>query len=278
MVRGDLPPPRLITPRGALRRSLLLPGWGQLATGDRRGVPIGAALLAGLGALVGLGPVYASGTAAPLVGLAGAALLAGWAGTAIHAHRRASRRRAVFGLGGGDHGALDLLVLAPIVVAAATALWIASRAGSSPEGAVADYVLLWRNDAAGVAAGRFVTPPGAMALDVAWDRQRALLHDELLRLAAADPDAGIDASDPTAGVRYELAGDGVVELVVARREPVRELILGILPTTSQRLVPVARLGTIRLALTSLAGPVPGGPEVDAWRIRSVEVLGATFGD
>lgn len=276
-MRGDLPPPRLVTPRGALRRSLLLPGWGQLATGDRRGVLVAAAFLVGLGALVGVGPAYATGIAAPLVGLAGTALLAGWAGSAIHAHRRASRRRAMFGLDRADGGGLDLLALAPIVIVAGTTLWIGSRAGSSPEGAVADYVSLWRDDAAGIAAGRFASPPGATALDLVWDRQRALLHDELLRLAATDPAAGIDASEPTEGVRYELAGGGVVAIVVARREPVRELVLGLLPTASQRLVPVARLGTIRLTVVSVPGPIAGGPTVDAWRIRSVEVLRATIG-
>jgi hypothetical protein len=70
---------------------------------------------------------------------------------------------------------------------------------------------------------------------------------------------------------------------VSRREDVRGLVLGLLPVSSQRLVPLARLGTAELAPVRIgapvapAGPLPDGPWGVAWRLVEVEIVGVRLG-
>src|SRR5207253_1292589 len=75
---NDIPAPRLPTARGALRRSLLIWGWGQLATGDWRGwllLPLEPLCVA---ALAVLGVWFAPGEAVGWVFLAGFVVLGAW--------------------------------------------------------------------------------------------------------------------------------------------------------------------------------------------------------
>ncbi len=220
---------------------------------------------------------YGTGVGASATFAAGCLVVAVWAGIAVHAYRRAARRRAVFGLGDGDGGAVELILLAPLIVAGATLLWAGGGPGTSSDAALADYVTLWQDRKAVDASARFVRPPSPAELERAWDRQLAVLTDELVRIAASNPDAGIDPTSPLVTVRFEAAGPGLVAVSVARRETVRELLLGLLPTSSQRLVPVARLGTIRLVSLKAPGPIDGGPPVERWQIDVVEVLGESIG-
>jgi hypothetical protein len=278
-VPGDLPPPRLATPREALRRSLVLWGWGQVVAGDRRGwlgPPAQATAIAGLA--LG-GPAAAAGTDGELVFLAGVALLVAWALVAVHAHRRAARRRAALDLPPGDAGAADLLWLAPLAIALSSGFWIAAGEAGNPAVVLDRYVADWRAGRAADAAARFAIPPDPGALAETWDRQLASLRNELVAIAAAaGPDSGIDPDRPLDDVRWIDAGttpsgDRLVALEIARRETVRGELFAILPTTSQRLVTIARLGQIELRLVDRPGT--GGGR--AWRIVGAEIGGVAFG-
>ena len=264
---------------GPSARSLLVWGWGQLASGDRRGWLGPPAQVASLALLALAAATLGNGEGVELVFLAGAAVLGAWAAVAIHAHRRAARRRAALDLPSGESGAGDLLWLAPIAIGLATALWLAGGRAGDPGMVLDDYLADWRAGRAEAAIGRFVTPPGTVAaMTAAWEGQLAGLRNDLVRLAAEHgPDAGIDPDRPIDTVRWADGGpvDGgagyLVVIEVVRRESVRGQLFGILPTTSQRLVTIARLGEVRLRLEPTAG------SGDAWRIVRVEVGGVALG-
>jgi hypothetical protein len=279
-VPSDLPPPRLASPRGALRRSLILWGWGQIAAGGRRGwlgPPLQVGALAGL---LAFGPAAARGTNAPLVFLAGALVLGLWVAIPFHAHRVASRRRAALDLPSGQTGGLDLLWLAPVAVVLSTAFWTGTGRLGDPGVVLADYVGDWRAGRVADAAGRFVATPGeGAALADAWGRQLANLRNDLVRLSAVSgPGSGIDPEQPLETVRWSLQpaedpGTVLVDIEVVRRETVRSQVFGWLPSTSQRLVTLERLGTAELRLIDLPGTLGG----QGWRIVRVEVGGVELG-
>lgn len=286
----DLPPPRLITARGALVRSLLAWGWGQLATGDRRGWLLLGAQPATLAGLALVGPPLADGAGASLVFLAGSAVLFAWAGIAIHAYRRAARRRVLVELRGPDGGAILLLVFAPLAIVASTLFWGLGAHRADPATVLDRYVADWRAGRVSEAIARFRESPGTTAIvREIWDAQLAALHNELLRLLPrAGPGGGIDPDAPLDTVRWVDAGptaDGgrLVALEVSRRESVRGLVLGLLPVSRQRLVPLARLGTVELAPLGIGdpiapdGPLPDGPWGVAWRLVEVEIMGIPLG-
>lgn len=289
---GDLPPPRVGSARGAIRRSLVAWGWGQLATGDRRGWLL---LALEVVAVVGFALVaipYARGTSSGLVFIAGAAFVGVWAAQALHAERRARRRLEPFAAGAPAGAAVELLWLAPIVVAGATAFWSLTGPATSPDDLLADYVDLWRTGRAADASVLFAVPPDPVGLEAAWQRQSARLTNETIRAAAqAGAAGGIDPTDPWASVRWNepdqtstsTAGQGVnvagrftAGATVVRRETARDSFLGLVPTTSERLVPIDDLGTIGLRTVELPGPLPGTPPVVAWRIDAVQLLGESF--
>jgi hypothetical protein len=235
---------------------------------------------------------YARGTSSGLVFIAGAAFVAVWAGQALHAERRARRRLAPFAVAGSAGAAVELLWLAPIVVAGATAFWSLAGPATSPDDLLADYVDLWRTGRSAEASALFAVPPDPAGLDAAWQRQSARLTNEAIRAAAqAGATGGIDATDPWASVRWNAAertptsavaepanggGRFAAEATVVRRETARDSFLGLVPTTTERLVPVDDLGTIRLRTVELPGPLPGAPPVVAWRIEAVQLLGESL--
>jgi len=292
-----LPPPTLITPRGALRRSLVVWGWGQVATGDRRGWVLAAVEVVAVATLVVVGVPLASGTGATLLLLAGCAFAVAWGAVALHAYRRAIRRRITFGLTGADGGAIDLLWLAPVLIAASTAFWFAGGSGATPDAALSRYVAAWRHDRTADAIGLFAatpgaatpgaaTPgaatPGAAALETIWRAQDAQLVAQLTQLAASlGSDSGLEPTAPFDAVRFELqSGSATAETVtmeIVRHETVPDTFLGIFPTTSDRVVPVANVGTVRLALVDVPPPWPGAPATSAWRITGLNLLGQAVG-
>ena len=287
-----LPPPALITPRGALRRSLVVWGWGQVATGDRRGWALAAIEVAAVAALAIVGLPLASGTAATLLLLAGCAFGAAWVAVALHAYRRAIRRRITFGLAGADGGAIDLLWLAPVLIAASTAFWFAGGSGATPDAALSRYVAAWRHDRPADAVGLFAAAPGSVAgsaaapgsaaLEAIWRAQDAQLVTQLTRLAASlGTDSGLDPSAPFDAVRFELqSGSPAAETVtmeIVRHETVPDTFLGIFPTTSDQVVTVASVGTVRLTLVDVPPPWPGAPTTSTWRIAGLNVLGQAVG-
>ena len=190
----------------ALRRSLLVWGWGHLSAGERRGWLGPPAQLLAVALLVACLPL-AGGVAAPLVFLLGAA----------------------------------------------------------------------------VAANRFVHPPDTRTLESAWDSQDGALRNAVVRVVNAEPAVEADPNRRFHGLRWVDLGtapDGArtLALEAARSERVRNLIVGVLPTTSQRLVPVERLGTATLRAVPVASGIgPFGPVV-AWRIERIDLAGVAAGD
>ena len=287
----DLPAPRLVRPRTALLRSLLVWGWGQVTTGDRRGwllVPLQPLAIA---ALVLMSPPLVPGAGVTLVYVAGVALLVAWVGVAVHAYRRAVRRRVLVELPGPDGSAIALLVFAPFAIAASTALWVLGGVAADPATVVDRYVADWRAGRVTLAIARFDERPGTGVLvREIWDAQLTALHNELIRLVPrAGPEGGIDPDRPFDTVRWvdggpTPGGGHLVRLEVARRETVRGLVLGLLPVSSQRLVPLEQLGSVELVRVPIdlpreaAGVIPAGPWAESWRIRSVEVMGVTLGE
>jgi hypothetical protein len=261
-------------------------GWGQLAIGDRRGRLWLAAQPAALFALAALVGGYSGGSAVGAVFAWGAVVVAVWGGQALGAYRRALRRREALGLAGPDGGAVDLLWLAPVVAAAATLFWATAGAAAGPGTVLADYVRDWRAGRPDRAAALFgpMSGPSAEEIVSAWAIQEATIRNELVAIAAeSGPGARIDPADPLASLRFEPpAGDGggraVVAVWLVRHETVRDSLLGWIPTTRERLVPVTRLGEIELVREARPGlPSPAG-SAELWRIARVDLADTVVGD
>jgi len=218
--------------------------------------------------------------------LAGSAFLAVWVGVAIHAYRRAVRRREAFDLPAADGGGIELLWLAPLVILAATGFWLFAGGRASPDAVLVDYLDAWRAGgppAADVAGATFATPASAAVLAGAWERQTGRLRNAVIGAAAqAGPDSGIDPGEPFGSVRFvidpELRGpERRIAVEIVRHETVRESFFGLLPTTSSRFVPVTALGSIDLVLIPSAPLWDGGPVPEEWRILGVDLLGERLG-
>jgi hypothetical protein len=255
-------------------------GWGQIAAGDRRGwigPPLQLALVA---ALAVFAPSAAQGTNAWLIFLAGAVVMALWLAVPVDAYRLTMRRRAALDVPTGSASGLDLLWLAPFAVAFSTFFWAAAGRAADPGLVLSDYVGDWRTGRVDAALALFDIPPGDSAsMPGTWEAQLANLRNDLVRLAAVSgPTSGIDPGQPLDSIVWsakppEEADAFLVAIEVVRRETVRGQLLGLVPSTSQRLVTVERLGTVELRLVDLPGPFGG----QAWRIRSVEVGGIGLG-
>jgi hypothetical protein len=284
---GDLPPPALVTARGALRRSLVVWGWGQVATGSRQGLLFALLEAAWLGLLGFVAARLMDGTTAVLLFLAGAGFLAVWVGLAVHAYRRAVRRREVFDLPAADGGSIELLWLAPVVILAASGFWLLAGHRGSADAVLADYVDAWRNSAArdvDAASAAFATSTSTAVLGGAWERQTARLRNAVIGAAAqAGPQSGIDPDEPFGSVRFVIEPDSRgrerrIEVEIVRRETVRDSFFGILPTTSSRFAPVSTIGSIDLVLVTSAALWDGGPAPEEWRIRGIDLLGEQIGE
>jgi len=236
-------------------------------------------------ALATIAAPYADGTAATLVFLAGAGLAIFWAAQALVAWRRAVQRRQASEVPTDDGGAMALLWLAPVVVAAATVFWSLAGGGAGPGARAAAYAEAWWAGRAERASTDFVDTLAPATLEAAWARQSPRLRNLLVSAAAqAGPTGGIDPDRPFDSIRStEEPGDGAdattrtIRLELVSRVPVRDSLFGILQTTSQRLEPVADIGTIELRLVRTPGPVEGLPRVESWRIVRVLALGETIG-
>ena len=288
---SDLAAPRLVSARGALLRSLVVWGWGQIASRDRRGWLLVPLQPIGVLGLLALGPPLLSGTAVTLVFLAGVGVLVAWLAVAVHAYRRAARRRALVELPAHDGGAIVLLVVAPIAIAASTLLWGVGGRSADPATVVDHYVADWRLGRASDASARFTERPGTNAIvREIWEAQLTALHNELIRLVPrAGPAGGIDPDAPFETIRWVDAGATPsggrrVAIEVARRETEHGLLLGLLPVSTQRLIPLEQLGTVELVRVGLdldapfGLTLPAGPWADAWRIQTVTVMDVTLGD
>ena len=254
-------------------------GWGQVAAGDRRGWILPIVQLGAVAALVFLGSSAAFGTNAPFVFLAASIVLALWALIPVHAHRVAALRRAALDLPAGATGGFDLLWLSPLIVAFSTVFWSSAGRLGDPGLVLSDYVADWRAGSVDVASRRFSTPPADSAVADAWEAQLANLRNDLVRLAAVSgTSSGIVPEDPFGSVRWTPRDDAepgtfTADVEVVRRESVRSQLFGLLPSTSQRLVTLEKLGSAELVLVDLPGQMGG----QGWRIVRVEIEGIVVG-
>jgi hypothetical protein len=269
-----------VSPRGALRLSLILWGLGQVAAGDRRGW-LGLPLqLSALGSLGWFAANAAQGSNAIFVFLGGVAVLALWAFIAGHAYRTATRRHAALDVAPRAAGAFELLWLSPFVVFGSTLLWASGGRLADPGTVAADYVGDWRAGQAEAAIQRFAAPPGDPgAVNQTWTQQLAGLRNDLVRVAAvAGDDVRIDPDDPLDSIVWIAQPTGesrsaIIDIEAVRTQPVQTQLLGLLPATSQRTETLERLGRIELRLVDLPGPVAG----QGWRIVRVEAGGVALG-
>lgn len=249
-------------------------GWGQLAAGDRRGWLGPPAQLLAVVALV-LALPHAGGVAAPLVYLAAALVMLLWGSIAVHAWHRARRRRLALGSGPGG-GAADLLWLALIAVVLGAGFWALSGAGADPVLTLDAYLADIQTERVDAAVGRWAGVDAA-AVREGWARQSVAVRNVVVRIVAEDPAAEADPEHPLRGLRWRLAdpvaaGGRTYVAEVVRSEPVRSQLFGILPTTSQRLVPVEAVGRAELRPVEVTGGGLLGPVV-AWRIVRLELGG-----
>jgi hypothetical protein len=270
-----------MTSAGALSRSLLVWGWGQIATGDRRGwlgPPLQAVALVALA----LAAPLAAGTAAPIVFLAAVGVVAVWAAVGVHAWHRAARRRAALG-GPPGGGAGHLLWLTPLVVVVGAGFWLLAGRGADPALALDGYLSAWRAGDVDAGTAAFARPPGTPTeLGEAWERQTSGLRNALVRIIAAVPEAEADPDRPLDRVRWVDLGatDGggrAFGLDVARQETERGSLFGLLPTTGRRLVSLERVG--RAELVPVPDPASASPlgTPTVWRILRVEITGEVLG-
>lgn len=205
-----------------------------------------------------------------------------WAAIALAAYRRAVRRREAFGLSGADGGAAELLWLSPLVIAGMMVAWGVGGTLARPDSTLTRYVRDWRTGDAADAATLFVAPATSASISAAWDRQAPRLRNELVRLdASGAPDDGVDPDRPLDSIRFVDApspagSDADVHRIVVqvvRRESVPGTLFGLLPTTSQTLVPVAELGWIELRLVLRPSERAGVPDDPVWLISDMDLLG-----
>jgi hypothetical protein len=256
-------------------------GWGQAASGRPAALALAVAEVLALAALAWFGPPLIDGELAIWVFGAAVLFLVAWAGIALGAYALAVRRRTSFGLSGADGGAAELLWLSPLVIGGVMIAWALGGTLARPDATLTRFVDDWRTGDAADAASLFVTPPSAAAVSGAWDRQLPRLRNELVRLdTAGAEDGGIDPDRPLDSVRFvdvpANAGDGEVrrvEVQVVRRETVPGSLFGLLPTTSQTLVPVADLGWIDFRRTLRPSGRPGVPDDPVWLISALDLLG-----
>jgi hypothetical protein len=167
--------------------------------------------------------------------------------------------------------------LIPALAALSAGIWVVGGPSADPALALDAYLADWRAGRAESGAARFVRPPSPSTVQAAWDAQWGSLQNALVRVVAADPSVAVDPARPLDGLRWVDLGtapDGsrTLALEAARSERVRSLLLGFLPTTSQRLVPVERLGTASLRTVPVGRGV-GPIEPVAWRLERVEIAG-----
>jgi hypothetical protein len=184
------------------------------------------------------------------------------------------------GLKPGGTGA-PILWLVPLVLALGAGLWVAAGPDADPALALDAYLADWRAGRSSAGAARFVTPPAPATLQSAWDGQSGAVRNAVVRIVAAEPAVDADPTQLLDGLRWAdlgTAADGsrTLALEAARSERVRNLLFGILPATSQRLVPVERLGSAVLRPVPVGSGIgPFGPVV-AWRLVHVEIGGVAI--
>ncbi|MDQ3870605.1 MAG: hypothetical protein M3301_03180 [Chloroflexota bacterium] len=233
-----------------------------------------------LAGLVLLGAALVEGNRSSWVFLGLVGFFAAWGAQAIDAYRRAVE------LGVRRGGAIQLLALAPAVIAAFTGFWLVGGGSASPAATLQRYVAVWRQGQADQANELFVSPPGGAALAARWKRDETYLRNRLVELGARlGPGSALDPDRPLDSLVFELVttretrsgggtegetAEAAVEFV--RPVTVRDSFFGLFPTASQRTVVLEQVGLVRLRTVRFVPAL--GPASLVWRVESVE-FGAT---
>jgi hypothetical protein len=233
--------------------------------------------VAAVAGLVALGAALLEGDRDIAVFLALMAYLAVWAAQAVDAHRRAVL------LGSPNEGAIQILVLAPVAIAAFTLFWLVAGSGGTPAAVLQRYVSAWRQDQAVAARELFETPPAAPELDARWSTQADYLAARLTALRGSLGTAsGIDPAQPWTSLLFRPevtpagreatapGAEAVIGIDVVRQVTVPGSFFGLFPTASQESRPVERIGAVRLRAVPRE-PVLGVAGGIVWRIVSVDV-------
>jgi hypothetical protein len=269
-----------------MARSLVIPGWGHVAAGDRRGLIPGPVFAAAALLVLVLAWAYASGPAVGAVFVVGTAVTVAWLGQAIHASRRAARRWERQGSPARAGGAGVLVVGTAVATCLAVLFWAMAGEGGSPAARAAAYAAAWWSGRPAEAADDFDPPLDPTAVATAWAEKTPRLRNALVAASAdAGPLGGIDPDRPFDSVRFTplstvpdpTAGRVVLGVDIVRRVPQPTRILGILPATATGIETVERIGTMTVRLVpgeSTGLPIPAG---SSWRIEAVDILGTSLG-
>jgi len=253
-----------------LRRALFIWGLGHLALGDRRGWLLMGLQVAGILALVVVGPSIIQGSRWILLLPAVLLIVLLWVAQAVHAHQKAVE------LGGAPGGELQIAWLLPLVVVALTAFWLVGGQRASPTATLQQYVAAWRADRPAFAAGLFRRPLAANELAAAWETQERYLVE---RVTAAEVSfgafSGLNPARPFEGLRFveledqRTSGSAAFAIEITRRERIETTLFGLLPTATQSTVLVERLGLVTVS----GQPSAADPWLSSrmWLIEEVEV-------
>jgi hypothetical protein len=264
-----------------MRRALLVWGLGHLSIGDPRGWLLMVLQALGILVIAAMGIALLEGSRDVLVFVALVGYLVIWAGQAIDAQRRA------VALGATPGGAIQILVLAPVAIAALTLFWLVGGTAASPAAVLQRYVSAWRAQQPEVARHLLLTPVGADELRGTWSGQSAYLRTRLADLERSlGTGSGIktgspfeslmfvEAPPPTApGRRVDAERtDSTIAIEVVREVTVRGTFFGLFPTASQQTIPVEQVGIVTLRSIP-QDAVFGLARGQVWRIEAVQLAG-----
>jgi hypothetical protein len=265
----------------ALRRSLLIWGWGQISLGDKRGYLFAILQVLAIVDWLVIAAQFIDTTLwlalfVPLVVIAVV-----WVGQAVAAYRRA------LALGGAPGGEFQLALFLPFLLAVFTSFWIVGGHGSSPTSTVEAYMEAWESNRPDLAVGLF--PDGARSwassLPTLWAADLSRIHTLVDQgRTTYGPTSGLDPDHPFLSLRVEAVPPAAqfggspggpdpvqpaFEVQVVRTEQFQSTLLGLIPTTGERTVVVAPVLYMELAPQAATGTAL---HADAWRIQTFNEL------
>lgn len=263
----------------ALRRSLLIWGWGQVSLGDRRGYLFAVVQILAIADWLIIAAQLIDTTLWLVLFVPLVVIAVVWVGQAVGAYRRA------LAIGGTPGGEFQLAFFLPVLLAAFSSFWIVGGHGATPASTVEAYMEAWESNRPDLAVGLFPASDRAWAtsyLPAQWqsDVNRISTMVEQNR-ASFGPSSGLDPEHPFLSLRVEqvpqapsfggpLPVQPAFEVQVVRTEQFSSSLLGLIPTTGERTVVVAPVLYLELA----AQPAATGTVVhaDAWRIQTFNEL------
>ena len=267
-----LPIDRSIDPARVMDRALLAWGAGHIAMGSRAGWVLLVAEIAWLAALASSLSLLETDRWLLIYALL-ASFLVIWIAQAAAAQRAACRRA------GRTGGAVRLVAIVPVMIAVLSAFWLLGGRTASPAGTFERYVTAWETSDPGGAAGLFVTPSDAAALQSQWVADTEVVTERVGQLDDSHQDWDLDAQHPFANLHFEYTdgppGDGADQVTMAvqivRVASVPGTFLGILPSIGSETQVVATVGRATLVRVAVDSPWPFDASI--WLIQSVHVGG-----